>query len=428
MGDGEQGQALANALISAQVRPSTKLRKAGFKQKVTTRLAVGLAGPYWGSQEKHALSVADFVPHTDAELDAFVQEVRSNRVATEQKPTPPTRFEDWEARARRQNDVWALVYGAEWRPVPEHALDKLAAWHLAEPHKWPLSVISEVWEELHWRFFEELKETLRLLKKEAGRETMSLQDIKFYALMPNPSGTAWLELPRTFDLLNPDGWFTTEVLPRIERRQERLLWKLTWEGGRGGKPNSSIHAGGGDGDGSSSAPSGKPWGPKLNTEEIAKEKERAPVDKDRVLLCWGALTHMGCSNAVCQRSHAGLQGKLEALDPFVQMQLLRRGGLRRMKPETKESVTEKIKNLRASVAADKNAKVADGRKAGDEDPKGDTRAGGEKAIQFHDVPEEFEAVDYTAAEAGPDDTWIHEMGAPGYVGGGDRTVCSQGGQ
>ena len=45
---GEQGQALANALLSAQVGASTRLRRAGFKQKVTSRLAIGLAGLYWG--------------------------------------------------------------------------------------------------------------------------------------------------------------------------------------------------------------------------------------------------------------------------------------------------------------------------------------------------------------------------------------------
>ena len=158
IGAGEQGQALANALLSAQVGASTRLRKAGFKQKVTTRLAVGLAGPYWGTQEKHALMVADFVARADAELDAFVQELRTNRPGHDQRPAPPNKIEDWEARVRRQNDVWSLVYGAEWKPVRSHALSLLLDWHQAEPHKWPLSVVSEIWEELHWRFFEELKE------------------------------------------------------------------------------------------------------------------------------------------------------------------------------------------------------------------------------------------------------------------------------
>ena len=55
VGEGEYGANLANALISAQAGASTKLRAAGFRQKVTPRLAVGLAGPYWGTQEKYSL-------------------------------------------------------------------------------------------------------------------------------------------------------------------------------------------------------------------------------------------------------------------------------------------------------------------------------------------------------------------------------------
>ena len=418
IGAGEQGQALANALLSAQVGASTKLRKAGFKQKVTPRLAIGLAGPYWGTGDKHALTVADFVSHTDAELDAYVQEARLNKPGIDQKPAPP-RIEEWEARARRQNEVWTLLYGAEWKPVRTLAVDLLIEWHQGEPHKWPLTVVAEIWEELHWRFIEELKETLRLLKKEANRETMTLPDIKFYALLPNSAGQAWLELPRTFDLRNPQGWFATEVLPRIERRQERMLWRLTWEGGRGPKPHSSAHAGGDSQGGGNEKPTLKGlWGPKLSNEEVNKAKDRAPTDGEGVLLCWGALTHMGCANQNCQRSHAGLKGKVEDLDPHVQMQLLRRGGLRRMRPETKETATEKIKKLRAAVAKDKNDKIADGRKSGHAANDGteaadNTRAGGEKVVKFWEPPEKFEAIDYTLAERdmrekvkGPDVKWL----------------------
>ena len=419
IGAGEQGQALANALLSAQVGASTKLRKAGFKQKVTPRLAIGIAGPFWGSREKYTLAASDFVPQTDAE------EIRSGKPGGDQRPAAPTKFEDWEARVRRQNDVWCLVYGLEWRRVRNHALELLTEWHQSEPRKWPLSVVSDIWEELHWRFFEELKEILRLLKKEAGRETMSLQDIKFHALLPNASGRAWLELPRTFDLKNPEGWFASEVMPRIERRQERVLWRLTWEGGRGSKTQGGAHAGGNQSSEKEDKPNLKSlWGPKLSTEEINRAKERAPVDKDGVLLCWGALTHMGCSNASCQRSHAGLQGRLEGLDPCVQMQFLRRGGLKRMKAETRESATDKIRNLRAGVAKDKAEKVANGRKSGQGEPTetadgGATRAGGEKVVRIWDVPEEFEAIDFTQAESdmreklqGPDPSWLREPVKP----------------
>lgn len=51
---GEVGSALAQALLSAQVGASTKLRGLGFRQKMTQRLAVGLAGPFWGTQERYS--------------------------------------------------------------------------------------------------------------------------------------------------------------------------------------------------------------------------------------------------------------------------------------------------------------------------------------------------------------------------------------
>lgn len=68
---GEVGAALANALLAAQVGAATKLRAMGFRQKMTHRLAVGLAGPYWGAQDRHCLGAADFIHYSDAELDAF---------------------------------------------------------------------------------------------------------------------------------------------------------------------------------------------------------------------------------------------------------------------------------------------------------------------------------------------------------------------
>ncbi|CAK9065491.1 unnamed protein product [Durusdinium trenchii] len=122
VGAEEHGQALANSLLSAQVGASTKLRAAGFRQRMSTRLAVGIAGPYWGIQEKYGLSAADFLSYTDAELDQFASEAKVMK-NTDQRPPPPSRFDEWTARVRRQTDVWCLVYGEEWRAVRNNALN-----------------------------------------------------------------------------------------------------------------------------------------------------------------------------------------------------------------------------------------------------------------------------------------------------------------
>ena len=92
-----------------------------------------------------------------------------------------------------------------------------------------------------FRFWEELKETLRALKAAVGKDNPRRQELVVFALTPDSEGRAWLRLPATFDLNAEDGWFRTSVLPRIEQRQPRALWDTTWKtakvdprGGRGG--------------------------------------------------------------------------------------------------------------------------------------------------------------------------------------------------
>ena len=391
----------------------------GFWQKVTTRLAIGIAGPYWGAHEKHTLSATDFIHYSDAELDAFTLEKQA-KSGSEQRPAQPTRIEDWESRARRQNEIWKLVYGSEWGEVREFALATLVQWHHGSPHQWPLNVIMDVWEELHWRFFEELKDVLRSLKKEAKRETLSLQEIRFYALLPGPEGQAWLSLPSTFDVTNPEGWFKTELEPRIARKQDRTLWRLTWEGGRARGQGQAAGAAGGA---VSVEKDVKPklLGPKLSQEEVNRARERAPVDEKGTLLCWSFLTHQGCNVAGCQRAHKALKGQFEQLDLCVRMQLVRRGGLKRMRAETKETAEEKIKQFRAEILKDRQEKTGKtARRAGDaatgapsdegKEEAATSKAGGEQRVRFWEVPEEFN-VDYTKQEdlqqwvRGPEEGW-----------------------
>ena len=56
----------------------------------------------------------------------------------------------------------------------------------------------------------------------------------------------------------------------------------------------------------------------MTQEEVTRAKERAPLDRNGALLCWGNLCRIGCDNASWQRSHDSLKGPFEALDPAVQ--------------------------------------------------------------------------------------------------------------
>ena len=97
----------ATSQTFAQVGTSTKLRQAGFRQRMTQRLAVGIAGAHWGAHEKYCL------------LDAFVSESRTAKSA-DTRSAASTRLNDWMSRVRRQNDVWALVYGGRARYGRRH--------------------------------------------------------------------------------------------------------------------------------------------------------------------------------------------------------------------------------------------------------------------------------------------------------------------
>ena len=217
---------------------ATKLRGLGFRQKVTARLAIGLAGPYWGAHEKHTLSAADLIHYSDAELDAFTLEKQA-KSSSEQRPAQPTRIEDCESRVRRQNEIWKLVYGSEWGEVREFALGTMEA-HTSGHSMWLwMYGRSFTGGSLRsWRMFCEL------WRRRPG-ERPCLQEIRFYALLPGPDGQAWLSLPTTFDVTNPEGWFKTELEPRIARKQDRTLWRLTWEGGRPRGQGPAAGAGGG---------------------------------------------------------------------------------------------------------------------------------------------------------------------------------------
>ena len=92
-----------------------------------------------------------------------------------------------------------------------------------------------------------------------------------------PRVTRGCSCPTPFDLEDPSSWFATEVKPRIERRQDRALWRLTWEGSsRRDRPPAPAGA-----QEEESQKGDKPtlktlWGPKLTTEEVNRARERAP--------------------------------------------------------------------------------------------------------------------------------------------------------
>ena len=189
-------------------------------------------------------------------------------------------------------------------------------------------------------------------------------------MMPNAQGIPWLHenMPTCFDVHSPTAYFKTVIAPRVQRQQDRLVWGWTHgQGQPGARWNHPKVAAGGEGSWGSPNGSTKNQGPrdlighKLTPKEIDRARKHGPRDADGHLLCWGHLTHGGCSSGTsCQRSHKALKGKFEELDYTVQLQFLRRAGLRAWKILTDAEAKVRMEVLRVAAAADTTAKVAEG--------------------------------------------------------------------
>ena len=116
-------------------------------------------------------------------------------------------------------------------------------------------------------------------------------------------------------------------------------------------------------------PPARPFiGPTLTQEERSRAMSHAPKTHDGSrVLCWDAGTHRGCPNQECRNAHGAL-GKLHLLDPAVQMEIARRGGLKEEKKLEAPQAAQRIDTLRKGIlkkaASDRNP----ARKAGGDPP------------------------------------------------------------
>lgn len=293
---------------------------------------------------------------------------------------------------------------------------------LGEDHgyAWPPHAIFSVWEELWARFTEEMKELDRNLRREMREEAPSFDRIRFFATSPDFNGDPWLTLPRTFFLEDEGEYFQTDVVPRHNRLLSRACWQtalrrnlvLPLTGGKAGaeehgmddprsealvsRPDPRVGKGAGK-DGP------KLLGPALTGKEGARALDRRPKDKKTgKFLCWDNITHRGCKAAACVHYH-GPAPKWDSMDWSVQLQLLRRGGLKNKPSLSGEQVAKQMEQIRQAQKDKMAENVADGKKqkasgkGKDKDRVAGQEPQEEQSKVGQDVPEEFR--DFTPTEA-----------------------------
>ena len=97
------------------------------------------------------------------------------------------------------------------------ALNYLLDLNTEDDDLYRLQLIRNWWSEIVWQFTQELEEEYRRILAHSRREFLNRDDLRFFALMPNPvTQSSFFCLPNTFDLADPTGYFQTRMLPRVQ--------------------------------------------------------------------------------------------------------------------------------------------------------------------------------------------------------------------
>lgn len=306
---------------------------------------------------------------------------------------------------------------------------------LGEDHgyAWPPHAIFSVWEELWARFVEEMRELDRNLRREMREDAPSFERIRFFATSPNFDGDPWLTLPRTFFLEDENEYFQSDVVPRHNRMLSRACWQTALRrtpltgltGGKAGADEIPDPTGGSEALQSRPDPrvgkgTGKDGpkllGPALTGKEGARALDHRPKDrKSGKFLCWDNITHRGCKAASCVHHH-GPAPKWSSMDWSVQLQLLRRGGLKGKPALSNDQVTQQMEQIRKANRDKAAENVEEGKrmKSSGKGKDKERTTGGDveesPAKVGHEPPEELMDFMPTTAE-GTLAAWVENAGS-----------------
>jgi len=285
-------------------------------------------------------------------------------------------------------ETFCLIYGQEHGWERKKARDELIRQHESNARQYPLQAMMTLWEELHWRWWEELHATQREFMADMGVDHTTKDDLKFYGMAQNSTGGTKFQFPTTFQLSNPDAYYSTVVLKRVERRYDNAMWDIVNKY-HSTTPKQKARARAGevakakpeDGKTKGSPPKAKetkaktpaktpkrpkapvdagakagaattyPAGARLSSTEASTSTKQSPKH-DNKLMCWDHSCHSGCKHgAECRSSHKQI-ASMSGLHWTVQAQLVKRGGLASQSLIPIDQIDSRVSAMRKQAQAD----------------------------------------------------------------------------
>ena len=306
---------------------------------ITNRLALSIAGLWWGGKESHTLLASDCATVRTDQLETWTP---PSDHKIEAHPRPPASFLVWLRYAENQVRVFEAAYGIEHMSERLAFLKALHEAHDENEHAYPVQYCIDLFEELNAVWAESVRESRRVLCAKLGTENPRLEDLKLIALAPGEGDRPNFQFARVWDLQDPASYYQAVVVARQERALNRMLHKQLHDVSAKEKkrktagpevheevPPSDPKSGAapllaparppeppfsysyGKGDGKRKAgeqPSkAKFVGKRLAPAEVKRSVSHAPIDpKSKLPICWDAACHIGCFRSPCPHSHEPL--------------------------------------------------------------------------------------------------------------------------
>ena len=225
MHPGVAGKQLAIGLKSLNDRLRPLYDHVGIPNGFSNRLCLGAASLTWGGRvgdTDYVLSGQDFIGWAPHQFDSYVA---PSDWALETKARPAAHVETWKINAQNMSKQFPYLYGAEHLNERLQAVEDLRALHIREPHKYTLSFIEGAWGTLNYRCIQELKEPTNILRLHAGVERPTYDQLKAIGMTINPaSGKTVFQMPSTFQVRGPLGYFQTEIVRETNAEKELEDW------------------------------------------------------------------------------------------------------------------------------------------------------------------------------------------------------------
>ena len=182
----------------------------------TNRVAYAIAAASWGGRDQDraprwALGASDFTRTTREEFERFVPHCDATHM--EKRPAWSKILAVWIDQAHREVTTFCLFYGAEHEEERRGALNRLTQLDLEDPNLWSEPEIFALWEELHWDWWESIKNTLQQALRDMGSQNPTEAELRYH-LLNGPNGKPRFEAPLSFQMDHPEGLFMSRIEPR----------------------------------------------------------------------------------------------------------------------------------------------------------------------------------------------------------------------